>query len=103
MFETVPDPDALWAKLRRQFQFQRASREPLPEQLHLKQIRAMRRAPQWAIAATMGRKQTDVSKLEGRTDLRVSSLSSYIAAMGGTLDLVARFPGLLIRIKLGRP
>jgi hypothetical protein len=33
-----------------------------------------------------------VSKLEQRTDAFVSTLQSYVRALGGELDIVARFP-----------
>jgi hypothetical protein len=31
-------------------------------------------------------------RLEGRADMLLSTLRSYVAAMGGSLDLVVRFP-----------
>ncbi len=36
--------------------------------------------------------QAAISKLESRTDMDISTLRSYIEAMGGDLDIVARFP-----------
>jgi len=36
--------------------------------------------------------QENVSRLERRADLLLSTLSSYVAAMGGRLRLVAEFP-----------
>lgn len=36
--------------------------------------------------------QPAVARLERRTDIYVSSLRSYIEAMGGNLDFDARFP-----------
>lgn len=36
--------------------------------------------------------QAAISKLEGRTDMDISTLRSYIEAMGEDLDIVARFP-----------
>jgi hypothetical protein len=44
------------------------------------------------MAALMGVEQENVSRLERRADLLLSTLSSYVAAMGGTLRLVAEFP-----------
>ena len=40
----------------------------------------------------MGVTQVSISKLEKRNDLLISSLSKYIDALGGELDLIARFP-----------
>lgn len=36
--------------------------------------------------------QDNISRLEGRTDLLLSTLRSYITAMGGALNLIGRFP-----------
>ena len=41
---------------------------------------------------------TDVSKLERRSDARLSTLSSYVAVLGGVLEVRARFGTLAIRI-----
>jgi hypothetical protein len=60
-------------------------------------IRAVREAvgkTQVEIAADSAIDQSDVSRLEGRGDFEeclVSTLSRYVAALGGQLDLVASF------------
>jgi len=36
--------------------------------------------------------QASVSKTENRTDLHVSTIAAYVAALGGELELVAHFP-----------
>jgi hypothetical protein len=43
-------------------------------------------------AELVGVEQEIVSRLERRADLLLSTLGSYVAAMGGTLRLVAEFP-----------
>ena len=87
---------------RRRFQQRRASKEPPVEPETLRQIRKLRRRSQSDVAATLGTVQSEVSKLESRLDLRVSTLTAYVQALGGSLEMNARFPGLLIRIKLGK-
>ena len=42
--------------------------------------------------------QSEVSKLEQRTDACISTLQNYIRALGGELDIVARFPDGSVRI-----
>ena len=37
-------------------------------------------------------KQANISRIERRTDMYISTLRSYIEAMGGELDIIARFP-----------
>jgi transcriptional regulator with XRE-family HTH domain len=58
-------------------------------------LRALRKArdfTQDTIAETLGVTQPEVSKMERRTELYISTLRRYIEAMGGSLDIVARFP-----------
>jgi hypothetical protein len=44
------------------------------------------------MAEVLGVGQESVSRLEKRTDLLLSTLQSYVKAMGGELRLVAEFP-----------
>lgn len=48
------------------------------------------------VAARMGISQSDVSKVERRTDLKVSTLRQYLAALGCPLHLVSRVDGTQI-------
>ena len=63
------------------------------EEATLRQIREARERSQAAVAAKLHIKQAAVSKLERRTDMYLSTLRGYIEAMGGTLEIIARFPG----------
>jgi len=103
MYETLPDPDSFWIQIARRFKQNRASKDPLPEQESLSQIRKLRRLSQLHVAIRLDTTQSEISKLEHRRDLCVSTLSAYVEALGGSLDLVARFPGLHIRIKFDHP
>ena len=58
----------------------------------LVELRRARQLSQEQLAATLGEKQPSISRLEQRTDMYVSTLRRYIEAMGGQLDIVARFP-----------
>jgi len=42
--------------------------------------------------------QAAISKLERRTDMYIGTLRSYIKAMGGDLEVIARFPDGEVRI-----
>ena len=42
--------------------------------------------------------QAEVSKIERRTDVYVSTLARFIEAMGGQLDIRAVFPDRAVRI-----
>ena len=58
----------------------------------LSELRRARQLTQETLAETLGMSQSEISKVERRTDLYVSTLRKYIEAMGGELQMVARFP-----------
>ena len=58
----------------------------------LRELRAAHHKTQVSVAAALGIGQDGVSRLEQRTDLLISTLRSYVEAIGGDLELVARFP-----------
>lgn len=74
------------------------ARDMLAE-MPLKELRQARHLTQEALARVLRSNQALVSKLERRTDMYVSSLRSYIEAMGGELEIVARFPDGAVRIR----
>jgi transcriptional regulator with XRE-family HTH domain len=66
--------------------------ELIAEELSLRDLRHARAKTQTSIARTLGIKQEGVSRLEQRSDLLISTLRSYVEAMGGHLHLIAEFP-----------
>ena len=90
------------ARVRRRFQQHRFSRQELPAEESLKAVRRLRHHSQLTVACRLGTTQSEISKLEKREDVLISTVAAYVTALGGTLDLVARFPGLHVRLKLGR-
>jgi DNA-binding transcriptional regulator YiaG len=90
------------ARVRRRVQQHRLSRQELPAEESLKAVRRLRHQSQLAVASQLGTTQSEISKLEQREDALISTIAAYVTALGGTLDLVARFPGLHVRLKLGR-
>src|SRR2546421_11556696 len=66
-------------------------------------LQALRKAAgkaQIDIASSLQISQPSVSKIEKQTDMYLSTLRNYIAAIGGDLDMVVRFPGQApIRLK----
>lgn len=61
-------------------------------EMALQELRQARRLSQERIAEVLSTKQANISRLEQRTDMYISTLRSYIEAMGGKLDIIARFP-----------
>ncbi len=72
--------------------------ELIAEEATLRQLREAREQSQEELAKQLHIKQAAVSKLERRTDMYLSTLRSYIEAMGGTLEIIARFPNRAVRI-----
>ena len=58
----------------------------------LKDLRQAVEQTQEELAASLGVGQDTISRLEQRSDMLISTLRRYVQAMGGQLDLVARFP-----------
>ena len=68
-------------------------------EMPLQKLRHARHLTQAALAQHLDTSQSEVSKMEKRADMYVSTLSSYIEAMGGHLEIRAVFPdGSQVRI-----
>lgn len=61
-------------------------------QANLAQVRRARAFAQAAIAELTGMSQSEVSKLERRSDMFISTLRKFIEATGGELHLIANYP-----------
>lgn len=64
----------------------------------LNELRVARQMTQDSIAKILEINQAAVSKLERRTDMYVSTLRDFVMAMGGQLEITARFPDGSVRI-----
>jgi len=73
--------------------------ELIAKEATLRQVREARERSQAAVAQKLQINQAAVSKLERRTDLSLTTLRGYIEAMGGKLEIIARFPDHVVRIK----
>lgn len=62
------------------------------EYMALQELRKAMKFTQEQIAEELNMDQGNLSKLERRTDLMLSTLRRYIEAMGGSLRVVAEFP-----------
>jgi transcriptional regulator with XRE-family HTH domain len=61
------------------------------EYLTLQELRQSLSLTQTDVAETLNVKQVNISKLEHRSDPRVSTLQDFISALGGDLEMVVRF------------
>jgi len=67
-------------------------------EMPLHELRRARGISQETLAKVLRIRQPNVAKLEKRTDIYISTLRATIEAMGGTLDIVARFPDGAVKI-----
>src|SRR5947209_11692695 len=58
----------------------------------LDELRAARDLTQEHLARILGVNQASISKVERRTDMYISTLRDFIRAMGGELEIRAKFP-----------
>ena len=68
-------------------------------EMALHELRQAREKTQADVARELHVKQPAVAKLEQRADIYVSNLRRYIEALGGELEIVAKFPDASINIK----
>ncbi len=64
----------------------------------LEELRKARQMTQAKLADALGVNQGEVSKIEHRTDIYLSTLADYVEALGGKLEIRAVFPDREMRI-----
>jgi DNA-binding Xre family transcriptional regulator len=67
----------------------------------LAEIRRDSGLTQTNLADRIGMSQSDLSKLERRNDVRISTLRAYLEALGGSLRIVFESGGIRKRIRIG--
>ncbi len=73
-------------------------RQAMLDEMPLQELRRARALSQEQLARTLGIKQASVSKLERRTDMYIQTLRNYIEAVGGQLEITAKFPDGKVKI-----
>lgn len=61
-------------------------------EIALHELRERRGVTQEQLAARIETSRPNVSRIERGDDVRLSTLQRYVAALGGDLEIVARFP-----------
>lgn len=69
-----------------------AKARKLIQEMPLWEIRAARELTQEHLAKLLRVKQASISKMERRADMYISTLRDFVRAMGGELEITARFP-----------
>jgi len=70
----------------------RAKAVRIVAEMSLAETRKLRGRSQAVVAQELGIAQPNVSQIEKRPDTMVSTLAAYIEALGGTLEIHAKFP-----------
>ena len=84
IMDSLPEDERARVKKRAQ--------ELITEEMTRRDLRLARQKTQSHVAKELGINQENVSRIEKRADLLISTLGSYVEAMGGRLRLVAEFP-----------
>lgn len=74
--------------------------QAMQDALALAQLRQSRHITQVQLADTLGISQGNVSRLEARSDVYLSTLRSYVEALGGHLEIAAVFPDERVPVEL---
>ncbi|NWL75482.1 transcriptional regulator [Pseudomonas taiwanensis] len=67
-------------------------------EMPLNELRQARGLSQKMLSEVLHVQQPAIAKMEKRTDMYISTLRSHIEAMGGQLEVIARFPEGAVRI-----
>lgn len=67
-------------------------------EMPLNELRQARGLSQKMLAEVLHVQQPSIAKMEKRTDMYLSTLRSHIEAMGGELEVIARFPDGAVKI-----
>ncbi|QVM95879.1 MULTISPECIES: XRE family transcriptional regulator [unclassified Pseudomonas] len=76
----------------RRARVEQRGRELIREEMTLQALRKQLELTQEGMSKRLEVGQANISKIEKRSDMLISTLRSYVEAMGGTLELVAHMP-----------
>lgn len=98
---SVPYEDIL-ARLPREQQRKIKARaaELIAEEYALRDLRRAKHLTQSDVAEHLGGRQVYISRLEKRSDMKLSTLREYVKALGGELQVMVTFPeGETVKLK----
>jgi transcriptional regulator len=68
-------------------------------EMDLRELRIAAGMTQEEVSEALKSAQSEISRLEKRDDHRVSTLREYVRALGGRLEIVARFGNRRVRLR----
>ncbi len=72
--------------------------QKLLAELLLSEVRQLAGKSQQQVAQALGIKQPSLSKLEKQSDMQISTLRKIVKALGGELEVLAKFPKGTVKI-----
>lgn len=72
---------------------ERRAAELISEEMSLRELRKALALTQCDVATQLDKRQHEISRIEQRGDMLLSTLTRLVQAMGGELELVCRFTG----------
>ncbi len=72
--------------------------QELLAELLLSEVRQLAGKSQQQVARVLGMKQPSLSKLEKQSDMQISTLRKIVKALGGELEVLAKFPKGTVKI-----
>jgi hypothetical protein len=97
-FSTLSDPILADPQRRERVE---QHKQVILDALALAEIREARSVTQRQVAERLATSQANVSRIEHQGDLYLSTLSNYVTALGGRLEVVAVFPDQTVRLSVG--
>lgn len=86
--------------LERQRKIKARGAELIAEEYALRDLRRAKHLTQTEVAEQLGGRQVYVSRLEKRSDMKLSTLRDYVRALGGELKVMVTFPeGETVKLK----
>ncbi len=73
--------------------------QDLRQEIMLTELRHVLDISQEELGELLNKKQAAISRLERRSDMHVSTLRAFVKALGGKLEIIARFPDASFHIK----
>lgn len=93
--EVYPDDEAAYGRVISLI-LSRTSTTP-PRPVRLSELRKERGLTQVELAVLLNKQQGEISKIESRQDVLMSTLANYVKSLGGKLEIRARMPGGEVR------
>jgi len=91
--------DELFSKMKPEAQERAKARSnELLQEMALADLRRAQASTQQQLAKTLGVNQAWISRVERQTDMYLSTLRSYVEALGGELEVSARFDDRFVRL-----